>query len=602
MTSTFAGGIAKLGAGVAAIGAPIGLIAGMAKVVSVGAEFQKQMSNVNAAVTTTGDQFKQMSDLAESLGAATAFTAGNAAEAMTELGKAGFSASQILAATPGVLTLAAAGEVEMAEAATIAAATLNQFNLPATEMATVVDQLAKAAQSGSVGMSTMGTQLAYAAAAGTKAGMSLAETSGAVASLATALTAEKAGTGFRAMMNSITSPTAIAAEEMKRLGIETLDANKEFLPFADIIANFSGALDGMSAGARSASLGKMFTTNGDPAISAMMRLNADGIRAVTASIEDSNGFGLETANKKLDNVAGSFEMLKSAASGMAINTFQLIQGPLQAAITWLANAIATDIPMAFAYAKTVVSFALNNMSTIMTIAGKTGVMSLIMIGDTLAWLGGTAFPYLLEWISTNWMDIFITVAEGTVTIFKNLSTNIMNIFAGVYEYIANLGQEPLAFDLVPMTDGLVNTIQELEIPPLVASQAVGELSAEIADMEMQLGGDFGQVWAAEMASIAPVAAMGEALSPLSDELPGDLPDATKTRETETTERSPIGIALAGSKEMFESINAAVRGGKDADLKSIAKQSTKQTALAEKQTGLLETIAENSDSDDEEFNI
>ena len=58
----------------------------MAKLVSVGSEFQNQMSNVRAFVNGTDAEFQQLSDTAESLGASTSFSAAQAAAAMTEMG------------------------------------------------------------------------------------------------------------------------------------------------------------------------------------------------------------------------------------------------------------------------------------------------------------------------------------------------------------------------------------------------------------------------------------------------------------------------------------------------------------------------------------
>ena len=325
MTQSFLGTIGKVGAGVTAIGAPVGLIAGMAKVVSVGAEFERQMSNVRAFVSGTDSQFQQLSDTAERLGATTAFTASDAASAMAEMGKAGLSANQILGASEGVLTLAAAGDIEMAEAATIAAAALNQFGIPAAEMGSVVDRLAKAASSGSISLSGMGTQLSYAASSATSFGMDLGETAGIIATLATTLGEDKAGTSFRAMLTSLQAPSAGAAQTLASLGVSLTDTAGNFLGLPAIVDQFNVALSGMSDGDRAAKLNAIFNTRGLPAFATLMSQGADSMRDMTRAVNDSDGFGLSVANEKLDNVAGSFEMLKSAVSGMAIDVFQTFE-------------------------------------------------------------------------------------------------------------------------------------------------------------------------------------------------------------------------------------------------------------------------------------
>ena len=337
------GSIGKLSGAVAAIGAPVGLGAGLAKAVSIGSEFQREMSNVQAFVGGTAQDFQKLSDLAESLGASTAFTASQAAQAMAEMGKAGLSASQIIGASEGVLTLAAAGDIEMAEAATIAAAALNQFQIPATQMPSVVDQLAKAASSGAISLSGMGTQLSYAASSATAFGLDLGETAGMIATLATTLGEDKAGTAFRAMMTSLQAPTALAAETMEELGVSVTDAAGNFLEPAAIISQFDAALDGMSAGDKAAKLNQIFNTRGLPAFTTFLKQGADGMREMTQAVVDSDGFGLATANTKLNNVSGAFEKLKSAASAMAIDVFQSFQGPLQSALEGSADFILNSM-------------------------------------------------------------------------------------------------------------------------------------------------------------------------------------------------------------------------------------------------------------------
>jgi TP901 family phage tail tape measure protein len=343
LTNGLRGSIGKLGMGIAAIGAPVSLIAGLTAVVRIGADFEKQMSNVKSAVNASGDQLQRLSDLAEELGASTAFSAGEAAAAMTEMAKAGLDAQEIYRAAPAVLTLAAAGELEMAEAAKIATTAMNLFSLPASDMAQITDKLVKSTQSGAIGVSGMGTQLAYAGSSAVGFGMDISETTGILAKLAGELTEEKAGTGFRAMMNSIRSPTAVAAEEMERLKIKVTDANDEFLPFAQVIGNFNNALNGMPTGERTRALGKMFTTIGDPAISKMLKIGADGIREINAEMAASDGYGMQVAADKLDNVTGAFIQVKSAASGLAIDFEQLFEDELKTSLLWLVDFISKDL-------------------------------------------------------------------------------------------------------------------------------------------------------------------------------------------------------------------------------------------------------------------
>ena len=107
--------------------------------------FEAQMSRVKAISGATGEDFEKLQAQAEELGAATSFSATEAAEGMENLASAGFTTNQILSAMPGLLDLAASDNLDLATAADIAASTLNGFGLEASQAAHVADVLARAA-------------------------------------------------------------------------------------------------------------------------------------------------------------------------------------------------------------------------------------------------------------------------------------------------------------------------------------------------------------------------------------------------------------------------------------------------------------------------
>ena len=627
MTQSFLGTLGKVGAGVAAIGAPVGMIAGMAKIVSVGAEFERQMSNVRAFVAGTYSQFQQLSDTAERLGATTAFTASDAASAMAEMGKAGLSANQILGASEGVLTLAAAGDIEMAEAATIAAAALNQFGIPAAEMGSVVDRLAKAASSGSISLSGMGTQLSYAASSATAFGMDLGETAGIIATLATTLGEDKAGTAFRAMMTSLQAPSVGAAQMLTSLGISLTDAAGNFLELPAIVDQFSLALAGMSDGDRAAKMNAIFNTRGLPAFATLMNQGADAMRGMTQSVNDSDGFGLNVAEEKLNNVAGAFEMLKSAASGMAINVFQTFQGPLKEALQATANYISGPMISGFATFMEwmrafglVATFAWENFALIAgTAIDKTALMFAGLWNDISHFLG-VNMGEILNWLFTHWSSIWRDMLAITLGILANIGQNVRNMSSAVWETIKSLGKKPLTFDMVPLMDGIETTTAALELTPRLASEFEQQMSSQIASDSASMQANFDDFLAhategigglaeeamatSEMATASPIE---EAMATSEMATASPIEDAANAKNNgapttgEDIKRDSLSVSMKGSREAFDVINKAIRGSADSSMKSLAKQAEKQTALAQQQVGLLENIA-GAAEDDEVFSI
>lgn len=108
------------------------------------ADFDDAMRTTAAVTKATGEEFKQLTALAKEMGQTTRYTATNAAQAMTFLGMAGFNATEIISALPDVLNLAAAGALELGDAADIATNILSGFGLQTEDLARANDVLVEA--------------------------------------------------------------------------------------------------------------------------------------------------------------------------------------------------------------------------------------------------------------------------------------------------------------------------------------------------------------------------------------------------------------------------------------------------------------------------
>ena len=180
------------GAGVAAV------VGGVALAVRSFAQFESSMLRVKAVTGASEEAFLAMSEQAKNLGATTAFTAQQAAEGMGFLGQAGFTTNEIMSAMPSVLNLAAAGQLELADAADITAAVLRGFGKSATEAGNVADILATAAASSNTSVQEMGEGFKFVGPVASAMGISIEETAAAMAKLSDAgLKGSLAGTGLR---------------------------------------------------------------------------------------------------------------------------------------------------------------------------------------------------------------------------------------------------------------------------------------------------------------------------------------------------------------------------------------------------------------------
>src|SRR5699024_11844849 len=109
----------------------------------------------------TGSQMQILRDQAKDMGMTTRFSATEAAEGQEMLARAGFSTNEIVSALPPVLDLAAAGAVDLGDAADITSNILSGFGMEATETARVADILAQASADSNTDVQGLGEAFKY---------------------------------------------------------------------------------------------------------------------------------------------------------------------------------------------------------------------------------------------------------------------------------------------------------------------------------------------------------------------------------------------------------------------------------------------------------
>jgi len=199
-------GLDTFARGVGIAGAAAG--AGLAAVGRASLEFERSQNRIAAVyLEQSRESLAPLREQARELGATTSRTATEAANAQVELARAGFELNETLAATPHVLDLAIAGELEMSEAALLLSSQLNAFGLEATEAARVTDVLAAVASSAATSVGQLGPALRQVAPLAAAAGMSLEEVGAALGLLRdTGLRAEAAGTALRGILARLSDP------------------------------------------------------------------------------------------------------------------------------------------------------------------------------------------------------------------------------------------------------------------------------------------------------------------------------------------------------------------------------------------------------------
>ncbi|KFI70488.1 phage tail tape measure protein [Bifidobacterium longum] len=298
--------------------------------VKMAADFDQQMSTVQANTGATSAQMGQLRAAAIEAGASTVYSATESADAINELGKAGLSTSDILSGgLSGALNLAASDGMAVGDAAELMATTLKQFNLTGAESTQVADALAAGAGKAVGSANDLGLALNQAGLVANSMGVSMQETTGTLAAFANAgMIGSDAGTSLKTMLQRLASPTDKAQSLMDELGINVYDANGKFIGLAGAAGQLQNGLSGLSQQERNAALNTIFGADAVRAANVLYEEGAEGIDGWTKAVSQS-GYAADLAAKKNDNLKGDLENLGGSMESLMISIGEGAQGPLR---------------------------------------------------------------------------------------------------------------------------------------------------------------------------------------------------------------------------------------------------------------------------------
>jgi len=287
--------------------------AGIALAIVRFAQFDQAISNVKAATQESAENMGLLREAALDAGASTVFTATEAANAIEELGKTGLSTAQILnGGLDGALSLASAGQLEVARAAEIASISMKQFGLTGADIPRIADLLAAGAGKAAGDVEDLAQALAQSGLVANQTGLSIEETTGVLSAFADAgLLGSDAGTSLKTALQRLTPQSKEAKDEMDRLGISAYDAQGNFIGISKFSGVLQSSLKDLTAEQRNASLGIIFGSDAVRAAAVLYEQGADGIQKYVDQTNDS-GYAAKVAADRLDNLAGDVEKLGGA--------------------------------------------------------------------------------------------------------------------------------------------------------------------------------------------------------------------------------------------------------------------------------------------------
>lgn len=362
-------GYATIGKGMMLAGGLVG--AGVAIAVHEMAGFESRLAQVQSLSRAGTAEMGKLRDAAMTTGTAFGFSASEAADAEIELTKAGISTADMLnGALKGALTLAAAGQIDVAQATEIASSAMTQFGLAGKDVPHIADLLAAGADRALGGVGDLGYGLDQAGLQAHAFGISIEETVGTLSAFASAgLIGERGGTTFKQMLVQLSSPSKQASDIMAKLGINVYDTSGKFVGMAGLAGQLQTKMAGLTQAEKNHNLAVIFGSRAVLGANVLMQEGAKGIEDWTNKVNVS-GFAALQAAGKMNSLSGDVQKLKASLQNAFIGAGENANGPLRVMVQ--------DI--------TAVINAWNRLPGPI----KEGIEILTVVGGSMAFVGGAA--------------------------------------------------------------------------------------------------------------------------------------------------------------------------------------------------------------------
>ena len=212
--------------------------------VKFGTQFDSKMSQVKAVSGATTKEFEKMRDAAIKWGEKTVYTADEAGDALYYMSLAGWDTQESIDGLGPILSLAAAGNLDLGRTSDIVTDAMTALNLEAgklnkdgVENTTHFTNVLSAAMSNSnTDVDQLGEAFKYVAPLAGSLGIKADDLAVALGLMANVgVKASQAGTGLRQALNGMINPTDKAKKIMDKYGVSLFDSNGKTKDFRQVM-------------------------------------------------------------------------------------------------------------------------------------------------------------------------------------------------------------------------------------------------------------------------------------------------------------------------------------------------------------------------------
>ena len=330
------GGIKRAGEALAPVGklltatvtAPV--VALGASAIKTGMDFDASISKVGALSGATGKDLQKLENVAREMGKTTQYSATEAADALGYMALAGWDVDESTSALPGVLNLAAASGMDLAQASDLCTDYMSAFGMEASQAGEFADMLAYAQAHSNTTTEQLGEAFKNCAVNCNNFGMDATQTTAVLGKLADqGLKGSEAGTALNAVIRDMTTKMKDGQIQIGKTKVAVTDANGNFRDMKDIVSDVQKATDGMTEAEKLNALQSTFTADSIKAMGILVNGTEGELESFTNELYNSEGAAKAMADAMNDNLKGDLMTLKSALQDLQIELSKALEPALR---------------------------------------------------------------------------------------------------------------------------------------------------------------------------------------------------------------------------------------------------------------------------------
>jgi len=304
----------------------------------VSGDFESQMNVLSVAARESGTSMDELSKAALKVGADTelvGISAAESAEAMEGFYKSGLTTAEIMGdlngyledttslsgALRGAIDLAAASELNLANASDLTTITMKTFGFTADEVVGKIGNYVQAADASVASVSELAAAMRVVGPTMASFGFSLEDTNTALAILSErGIKGSEAGNALKASFLGLMSGTDKSVESLEALGVTLYDAEGQMRSMPEIFGQLSDAMAGMTDEQRNFHLLNITGSRGLKVMQTMLAEGREGWNEMEAAINGAATMQ-ESAAARTQGLNAAVEQLMGA-----VETFMIVAG------------------------------------------------------------------------------------------------------------------------------------------------------------------------------------------------------------------------------------------------------------------------------------